>query len=66
MEHTPTALTDVAQKEPLSTDSDYDTWFRQQVEDGLADMEAGRSTSGEEMMSFIEAQNRRMDAARNP
>ena len=61
MEHTPTALTDVAQKEPLSTDSDYDTWFRQQVEDGLADMEAG-----EEMMSLIEAQNRRMDAARNP
>lgn len=29
-------------------------------------MEAGRSISGEEMMSLIEAQNRRMDAARNP
>ena len=65
MEHTTTAPTDVSEKDRSSTDSDYDTWFRQQVEEGLADMEAGRFISNEEMMALIEAQNRAMDAAQN-
>lgn len=57
-----TAPSDVSAKEPLSTDVDYDAWFRQQVEEGLADMEAGRVFSHEEVMACLKEHIRALEA----
>ncbi len=64
MDHAPITPTDFPEKERSSSDPDYDAWFRRQVEEGLADMEAGRAISHEAMMALLEAQNTAIDAAR--